>query len=167
MGRFNFFDVFFVSGIQVGKFGNVNLFGIRDGNRYRIKGPGPIGVASLTTNSRRLIIYLEKHDKRIFVERCELVSAMGWRRDDAYREDYGLPGGPEFIITPFAVFSFDSPSRIARLRYLMPGVKVDDVIASTGFTFYYSGAMVLEPPTDEELKVLRGRVDPDGWLRRS
>ncbi|MEM2238156.1 MAG: hypothetical protein QXR26_04370 [Candidatus Caldarchaeum sp.] len=165
MGKTNFFDVFFVSGLQVDKFGNVNLFGIRDGNVYRLKGPGPIGVASLTTNSRRFIIYLERHDARTLVDRCDLVSAMGWCRDNIYRGELGLRGGPEYIVTPLAVFSFDTPTRQARLKYLMPGVTVDQAVAQTGFTFDYSDVKELQPPSDEELRVLREKVDPEGKLR--
>lgn len=167
MGKASFFDLFFVSGLQVDKFGNVNLFGITDERGgYRLKGPGPIGVASLTTNSRRFIIYLEKHDPRTLVDRCDLVSAMGWRKDNVYRYELGLQGGPEYIITPLAVFSFDTPSFEARLRYLMPGIKLDQIIDQTGFSFDHSEVEELQPPTNEELQVLREKVDPEGMLRR-
>jgi len=167
MGRAGLFDVFFVSGLQVDKFGNVNLFGIRgEKGGYRLKGPGPIGVASLTANSRRFIIYLERHDRRTLVDRCDLVSAMGWCRDGLHRDELGLGGGPEYIITPLAVFSFDTPSREARLRYLMSGVSLEQVVSQTGFVFDYSNVEELQQPTGEELQVLRERVDPEGFLRQ-
>lgn len=159
------FDVFFVSGLQVDKHGNVNLIGV--GPDYRalsLRGPGPVGIATLTTNSRRFIIYLERHDPRVLVDRCDYVTAMGWVRDGVSRRALGLRGGPEFIITPLCIFSFEEGR--ARLRYLLPGVSLEDVVRRTGFEFDHSGWEPVEPPDEFELKTLRERVDPEGWLRR-
>jgi len=89
---------------------------------------------------------------------------MGWVRDGVSRRALGLRGGPEFIITPLCIFSFVEGR--ARLRYLLPGVSLEDVVRRTGFEFDHSGWEPVEPPDEFELKTLRERVDPEGWLRR-
>ena len=54
-----------------------------------------------------------------------------------------------------------------RLHSLHPGVSVDDVLRNTGFEpIVPAHVPQTEPPTEEELRLLRGRVDPGGILRR-
>ena len=53
-----------------------------------------------------------------------------------------------------------------RLYSLHPGVTLDQVKENTGFEFEVPDQVPeTEPPTVEELEVLRGRVDPEGVLR--
>jgi len=54
-----------------------------------------------------------------------------------------------------------------RLRSVHAGVSEDEVRAQTGFALEMSSpALTTQPPTEEELRVLRTRVDLTGSLRR-
>lgn len=172
MDLFNFhkLDVFYISGIQIDAFGNTNLIGIPgEGERFKFRGPGSIGTTSLAALARRYYIVTEHHNPRVFVEKCGYVSAMGYGDGTpGLREELNLPGkGPEYCITPLCIFDFDPETRRMRLSSLHPGVDVDQVRNNTGFSFEVpEDVPETEPPTREELDVLRNRVDPEGLLRR-
>ena len=53
-----------------------------------------------------------------------------------------------------------------RLKSIHPGVSVDQVVKSTGFELIVPGNVPeTEPPTAEQLNVLRTRIDVRGALR--
>ncbi len=78
------------------------------------------------------------------------------------REAAGLPqGGPYKIITDLAVMGFDEKTQAMKVESLHPGVELDKVRAETGFELLVAKDLGrTEPPTDEELKILREEVDP-------
>jgi glutaconate CoA-transferase subunit B len=156
-------DVFFVGGLQVDRRGNLNLFGIpgADGG-WKLRGPGSIALATMSTYCRGYYIVMPRHDPRTFVERVSLISALGDRTE---RERLGFPGGgPRLLLSPLGVFDFD-PAGNLRARSIHAGVTPEQVQEATGFPIEVSAATpVTEPPTPEELSVLRGRVDIDGTL---
>jgi acyl CoA:acetate/3-ketoacid CoA transferase beta subunit len=70
-------------------------------------------------------------------------------------------------VTPLAVMDFEETSKRMRLHSVHPGVTVDHVRAQTGFELLVPAHVPATPaPTAEELLILRGRVDPQGLLRR-
>ncbi|MFX9123801.1 hypothetical protein ABTN41_20335, partial [Acinetobacter baumannii] len=71
-------DVFFVGGLQIDRRGNLNLFGIPDGNGgWKMRGPGSVALATMSTYCRGYYIVMPRHDPRTFVERVALISALG------------------------------------------------------------------------------------------
>ena len=160
----------FIGGMQVDRFGNTNMIGLRgEDGTFKVRGPGSVGISTLTTHIQRYFIYVNEHTPRIFVDRCDYVSSVGWARGgrDA-REKLGLPGGgPQFIITPDAIMDFDPESKAARLRYLTPGLSSSDIQGKTGFDLKLAPELCeLPQPTARELAILRTKVDPYGVLRR-
>ena len=166
---FHKMDVFYISGIQVDAYGNTNLIGIDDGEGgFKFRGPGSIGTTTLSAVARRYYIVTESHTPRIFVERCNIISAMGYGDgSQGLRRQLNLPGkGPKYCITPLCVFDFSPGNMRLRLHSLHPGVTVDQVVENTGFQFEIPDRVrETQPPTDLELDVLRNRVDPEGMLR--
>jgi glutaconate CoA-transferase, subunit B len=161
--------VFFVGGIQVDPHGNTNLIGIgEDHRRLKFRGPGSVGTPTLTTHVGRYYIVLNTHTARTFVPKCDFVSTFGWGDGDPNaRAKLGLPGGgPRYCVTPLCVMDFcENPKRL-RLRSVHPGVSVEEVCDQTGFDLVIPDKVpVTALPTDEELRVLRERVDPLGLLR--
>lgn len=156
-------DAFFVGGLQVDREGNTNLIGIadEDGSRFKIRGAGPAGATSFAAESRRYYVYMTRHDPKVFVEECDFVSTVG----PAGRRRHGLPGGgPEKVISPLGVLGFED--NLLRLEATMPGVSVGEVQAATGFDLAVaSGVESLPLPGEDQLRVLRERVDPGGFLR--
>jgi glutaconate CoA-transferase, subunit B len=164
-------DLTFIGGLQVDGFGNTNLIGLkRAGGGFKMRGPGTVGVASLTTFVRRYFIFLTEHSPRVLVPKCDFISSVGWAKGGAdARAKLGLPGGgPQFLTTPLCVMDFDPDTKRARLLHLQPGVSAEQVRAETGFPLAPGPAPEpLPSPTDEELLILRERVDPGGRLRRA
>jgi len=156
-------DVFFVGGLQLDRRGNLNLFGIPDGEGgWKLRGPGGIALATMSTNCSGYYIVMPRHDARIFVEKVALITALG---DRAERARLGLPGGgPRFVLSPLGVFDFDDSGEM-RIRSLHEGVSLDQVQEATGFPLTSDGTPpVTEPPSDEELTLLRERVDLERTL---
>ena len=156
-------DVFFVGGLQVDRRGNINLFGIPDGDGgWKLRGPGGVALTSMSTNCRGYYIVMPAHDTRTFVERVALITALGDRTE---RDRLGLPGGgPRFVLSPLGVFDFDDAGDM-RIRSLHEGVTVEAVTEATGFSLGGSESPpTTEPPSEDELTLLRERVDVDGTL---
>ena len=162
--------VFFIGGVQVDPYGNTNLIGVgSDYRQLRFRGPGSVGTATLSTHVGRYYIVLNSHTPRIFVEHCDYISAYGWGSGGAdARRRLGLPGGgPKYCVTPLCVIGFAEDTKRMRLHSLHPGVSAAEVRAQTGFALETPAQIpITAPPTSEELRVLRARVDRTGFLRR-
>jgi glutaconate CoA-transferase subunit B len=163
-------SVFFVGALQVDPFGNSNLIGLRgEGRRFRMRGPGAIATTTNSSHVARFYLYVNEHSPRVFVPRCDFVSTFGWGRGGAdARRRLGLPGGgPRYCVTPLAVLDFEPQLKRLRVRSVHPGVTVEDAVQATGFPLVISDHVpTTELPTEEELQILRSRVDPGGLLRR-
>jgi len=161
--------VFFIGGIQVDQYGNTNLIGIgRDYRRLAFRGPGSVGTATLSTHVGRYYIVLNHHTPRILVDKCDYVSAYGWGTGGAdARRRMGLPGGgPKYCLTPLCVFEFADDTRRMRVKSIHPGVNAQAVKQQTGFDLAIADSTpATAAPSDEELHVLRTRVDLAGRLR--
>jgi len=162
-------DVFFISGIQVDAYGNTNLIGIPgEGRKFEFRGPGSIGTSTLAALAGRYYIVTDHHTPRVFVEKCSIVSALGFGDGSAgLREGLKLPGsGPRYCMTPLCVFDFAPDTRRMRIRSLHPGVTLEQVMDNTGFEPEVPDELLeTEPPAVRELETLRQRVDPEGLLR--
>jgi glutaconate CoA-transferase subunit B len=156
-------DVFFLSGLQLDQRGNLNLFGIPDGDGgWKMRGPGSVALATMSTNCRGYYIVMPRHDLRTFVDRVALISALG---DRAERARLGFPGGgPRLVVSPLGVFEFDDAGDM-RVRSLHEGVTPEALQAATGFPLPVpDGTPVTRAPTAQELALLRERVDLEGTL---
>lgn len=162
-------DAFFVGGIQIDQYGNSNLIGV--GKNYRrldFRGPGAIGTSTVTTYTKRYYLYLNSHEPRVLVERCDFITSFGWGEGGAdARQKLGLPGGgPKYCVTPLCVFDFEERDKRMRLKSVHPGVTVEEVLAKTGFSpIVPANVPETAPPTTEELAILRQRVDVEGVLQ--
>ena len=161
--------VFFAGALQIDRFGNSNLIAIgADYRKPKFRGPGAIGVCNATVMNSRFHLVVNSHDPRIFVPRCDFVSAYGWGEGGAdARTRLGLPGGgPRYVVTPLCVMDFEDETKRMRLKSVHPGVSVEQVVKSTGFELVVpSNVPETEPPTAEQLNVLRTRIDVRGALR--
>jgi glutaconate CoA-transferase subunit B len=157
-------DVFFVGGLQLDRRGNVNLFGIPDGNGgWKMRGPGSVALATMSAHCRGYYIVMPSHDPRTFVERVALISALGDRTE---RARLRLPGGGvRLILSPLGVFDLDDAGDL-RVRSLHAGVTPQQARDATGFDLDVpEDVPTTDPPTAQELAVLRTRVDVEGALR--
>lgn len=159
----------FFGALQIDKYGNSNLIGTgSDYRRLKFRGPGPVGTSGVGAAVKSFYLYVASHSPRTFVDKLDFCSCVGWHNGGAdAREKLGLiGGGPKYVISSKAVMDFEEQTKRMRLRYLFPDVTVDDVLASTGFDLIVApDVSALPEPTEEELRVLRTRVDIKGVLR--
>lgn len=134
-------DVAFLSGVQIDRYGNFNLSHIAEGERIKIQLTGGAGSALICANTRRVILWRTKHDKRTFVEKCSVVTAGG----NVYR-----------VVTPLSVFRKENGSLM--LDSIHPYSSYDEVKENTGFPV--SPAPFTSPPTEEELNLIQ-KFDPE------
>lgn len=153
-------DFMFYSGIQIDRFGNVNL------NRIGpFRGPG-VGNSALGLTCKRYYIYHTSHRPDVFVEKADFISVAGTRLQGRRRAELGLPGGgPRLVVTSLAVMDFAQADGAMRLKTVHPGVTVEEVLSNTGFPLAVSDSVSVTPGPDEtELALLR-TIDRDGILR--
>ncbi len=165
-----FADFFFLGGIQIDKFGNLNLIGI--GNDYKhlaFRGPASGASAFASTYCKRFYVVSIAHQKRIFVEKCDFISAFGWGgggKDSRKNLSLG-GGGPKYVVTPLCIMDFESETKRMRLKSIHPGVKIEKVVENTGFELLIPSQIpTTEPPTQEEIEIIRTRIDIEEALRK-
>ncbi len=154
-------DYAFLGGAQIDKFGNINSTVVGDYAKPKVRFPGSGGANDFASFCWRTMI-MTVHTKARFVEKCDFVTSPGYLTGAGAREAAGLPqGGPYKIITDLAVMGFDEKTQAMKVESLHPGVELDKVRAETGFELLVAKDLGrTEPPTDEELKILREEVDP-------
>lgn len=135
-------DVAFLSGVQVDKYGNFNLSHISDGNKIKVQFTGGAGSALLCANTKRVIFWRTRHDRRSFVEKCSVYTATG----NIYS-----------VVSPIS--EFKKKDGILALESIFPYSSYDEVAKSTGFPV--EPAPIALPPTEDELTLLR-EFDPEG-----
>ena len=153
-------DVGFMGGAQIDQYGNLNSSFIGDADEPKIRLPGTGGgndIASLT----RLIVAMI-HEKRRFVRSVDFVTSTGFWRGGTSRAEAGLPtGGPGKVVTDLAILDFDHTTKRMKVEALHAGVSAEQVRENTTFELLFdTNVETTEPPTDDELAVLR-EFDPD------
>lgn len=140
---------------QIDRFGNQNISAIGDWARPKAQLLGVRGAPGNTVN-HPVSYWVPKHSPRVFVERVDMVSGIGYDRTPRCHEI-------RLVVTDKAVLDFDTPDRSMRLRSVHPSVTVDEVRALTGFALAVPDDVPVTPaPTGAELKLIRERLDPAG-----
>ena len=163
-----FIEYGFLGGAQIDAYGNLNSTVIGDVLKPKVRLPGSGGGNDVGSCCWRTIAIM-RHDKRRFIEKIDFVTTPGFLTGPGAREEAGLPRntGPYRVVTNLGVLGFDEETKRMKLLSVNPGVKVDDVIENTGFDLLLADEIGENPaPTDEELKILREKVDPDGLYRK-
>ena len=157
-----FLDYGFMGGAQIDQYGNINTTVIGpDYAHPKVRLPGTGGANDIASLCREVIIFTA-HEKRRFVERVDFVTSPAWLAGHTSRARAGLLfGGVSRVVTTLGIFGFDPDSKRMRVEALHPGIVLDRVRAETGFTLLTAPAVeVTEPPTDDELTMLRA-LDPE------
>ncbi|MFB4318812.1 CoA-transferase subunit beta [Actinomadura sp. 21ATH] len=142
---------------QIDAYGNSNISCIGDWERPRSQ---LLGVRGAPGNTRvnTTSYWIPKHTTRVFTEKVDFVSGIGWDRG-AYEI--------RVVVTNLAVLDFATPDHRMRLRSVHPGVSVDDVVAGTGFDLVIPDEVPeTRLPTAEELRIMREVLDPKGLRER-
>lgn len=157
-----FIEYGFLGGAQIDPYGNLNTTVIGDHKRPKVRLPGSGGGNDVGSNCWRTIAIMQ-HDKRRFVPKVDFITTPGYLTGPGAREAAGLPPGtgPYRVVSSLAVMGFDDATKRMILLAVHPGVTVEQVIQNTGFTLLLADKIEeTPPPTAEELRVLRGEIDP-------
>lgn len=158
----------FQGGMQMDKFGNANMIGIGPYEDLKVRGPGSVGTP-WSISIGRVHLFFRHHSRNIFVEKVDFISSPGFLHGGGSRWEVADPraGGPVFVFTPICVMEFDEVLHAARLKSVHPGYTVEDVLRHTGFEpILPQNVPTTLPPDEEELRILRTRVDRDGVLKK-
>ncbi|MEU2260076.1 CoA-transferase [Streptomyces sp. NPDC019645] len=144
---------------QLDRYGNQNISCIGDWSRPARQLLGVRG-APVNTLNNPVSYWVPRHSRRVFVEKVDMVSGVGYDR----------AGGARFhrisrVVTNLGVFDFETPDRSMRLASLHPGVTLAEVREATGFPFAVAGdgpVPYTREPGAEELRLVREVLDPDG-----
>ena len=135
---------------QIDRFGNQNIACIGDWQHPKAQLLGVRGAPGNTIN-HTTSYWVPSHTARVFVERVDFVSGLGWDR-----------GAAEIrvVISNLGVFDFDTPDNGMRLRSYHPGVTVAEIVENTGFQLYVDDAVETRTPDEDELHLIRDVLDP-------
>ncbi|MEY7851662.1 CoA-transferase subunit beta [Natrarchaeobius sp. A-rgal3] len=154
-------DVGFLGGAQIDRHGNINSTVIGEYDDPKVRLPGSGGACEIASNTERTII-TTPHSRRRFPEEVDFVTSPGYVGGRENREELGLRGGPEIVITDKAVMKFDAAGEMY-VDSIHPGVSRADVQEATGWEIEF-GSNVGETrvPTEDEIQLVRTELDPDG-----
>ncbi|KPL82341.1 3-oxoadipate:succinyl-CoA transferase [Thermanaerothrix daxensis] len=155
-------DVGFLGGAQIDRFGNINATVIGDYFHPKVRLPGSGGSMEIAAWANRCYI-ITPHQKRRFPERVDFRTSAGFLSGRAERIASGVRGGgPQAVVTDLGILEPDESGELI-LTALHPGVTVEQVQANTGWPLRVAANLrTTEPPTDEELRILREELDPQG-----
>ena len=153
-------DVGFLSAAQLDRHGNLNTTVIGSYAEPRVRLPGSGGAPEIAASCREVFLMV-RQGPRTFVDRVDFVTSVGYGDGHDRREKLGLRGrGPVRVVTDLGVLEPAPVTRELTLTRVHPGVTVSDVRAATGWDLAVADEVaVTEPPTDEELAVLRRLVE--------
>jgi glutaconate CoA-transferase subunit B len=141
-------DVAFLSGVQIDGAGRINMSVIGPFDRPKVRLPGGAGSAALMPSARRVILWRTRHDRRVFVERLDFVTAAG---------------NVDRVVTPLCVFRRVDGWLTVESIHL--GVTPDALREATGFPVAVGPETPMTPPPSaDELAALHA-LDPDGVVR--
>ena len=136
---------------QVDRFGNQNIACIGDWQQPKAQLLGVRGAPGNTIN-HTTSYWVPNHSPRVFVERVDFVSGIGWDR-----------GAVEIrvVVSNLGVFDFDTPDNSMRVRSFHPGVTVAEIVEATGFELATDDAVETPAPNEDDLRLIRDVLDPD------
>jgi glutaconate CoA-transferase subunit B len=145
---------------QIDRYGNLNSTCVGDYARPMVRFPGSGGACDVGSFVGRTIIFMQ-HERRRFVERLDYLTTPGYLDGPGGRDRAGYShGGPSCVISDKALLRFDESTKEMYLDRTYPGITAQGIQAHTGFALDLSRAAPLDPPTPEELSILRQEVDP-------
>ncbi|MDH3403086.1 MAG: CoA-transferase subunit beta, partial [Acidobacteriota bacterium] len=154
----------FLQGSQIDRFGNLNTTVIGDYARPAVRLPGSGGACEIALHARRVLI-VARQSRRAFPERLDFLTSAGFLGGGGERRRLGMPGGgPAMVITDLACFEFEEEEMT--LKSLHPGVTEEQVRENLGWAPRVAPRLaVTEPPSAEELRLLREELDPKRLYR--
>ena len=154
-------DVGFLGGAQIDHYGNINATVIGPYDHPKVRLPGSGGSQEIAAWANRCYI-MTPHQKRRFPEKVDFATSAGFLNGRGERQAAGLRGGgPQAVVTNLGILEPDDSGEMI-LTALHPGCTLEQAQENTGWPLKAAPQLRLtEPPTTEELRILRDELDPD------
>ncbi|HEX9018898.1 MAG TPA: CoA-transferase [Anaerolineaceae bacterium] len=154
-------DVGFLGGAQIDRFGNINATVIGDYQHPKVRLPGSGGSMEIAGWANRCYI-MTPHQKRRFPEKVDFQTSAGFCYQGDDRRSAGVRGGgPQAVVTNLGILEPAEDGELI-LTALHPGAQVETAQANTGWPLRVAETLrYTQPPTPEELRILREELDPD------
>ena len=147
---------------QIDRYGNQNIACIGPFEKPKAQLLGMRGAPGNTIN-HPTSYWVPNHSTKTFVEKVDVVSGIGYDRAAALGPTTSRFHEIRRVVSNLGVFDFESPHHRMRVRSVHPGVSIDEVVRSTGFELLIpAGVPQTRAPTDEELRLIREVIDPNG-----
>ena len=162
-------EKFCVGAAQLDQYGNANNSVIGDDyHAPKVRLPGTAGLADMGSIGKKLYYWNANHSPRSMVKKVDFISAAGYLDGGNARDRLGLTGGPELVVSDFAVMDFHPVNKRMRLKSIHPGVEIAQIREATGFELLMPDSAVPETrrPTQEQVRLIREKIDPDGMRKR-
>jgi glutaconate CoA-transferase subunit B len=153
-------DTGFLGAAQIDRHGSLNstmIGGSYARPEHRLPGSG--GAIEVMGHAREVFVVMRRHTPQTLVDRLDFVTspAPSGASVGAGRQASGR--GVSRLITPLGVLTRDDDELV--LRSVNPGVDVAQVRSATGWPLKVADDVSdAEPPTAEELRLLREVLDP-------
>ncbi len=160
----------FLSGIEIDKWGNLNVTQLGNENKLSLKLPGGGGGCNLSCDVENITIWTAAHraitdqkGRRRFrlVDQCNFITSVGHRTADGLpRSELPYRGkGPDSIVTELGVFDFNQHG-CARLKATYPDTNTELIKNNTQFEVSVSDQLASATlPTPDMVEFIR-RMDP-------
>ena len=161
-------DVGFLGAAQIDRFGNLNTTIIgTDYEHPEVRLPGSGGATEIAWLAKKTVIVLSQKKSK-FPGKLNFVTSVGHHDGGHSRQVLGAPGdGPERVITDLAVYGFCSKTGEMELEKIHPGVGIEEIRANVAWPLQVAEPCgTTEPPSEEELRLLREELDPAGIYLR-
>jgi glutaconate CoA-transferase subunit B len=155
-------DVGFLGASQIDRHGNINTTVIGGYDRPKVRLPGSGGACEIAINAKKVFVIVPQ-SKRSFVERIDFTTSPGHLAGKR-REGWGM--GPAVVVTNLGVYRFDDRGEMF-LATVHPGVPIEEVKDNTSWELRVADDVgETPPPTEEELRLVREELDPEGASTR-
>jgi glutaconate CoA-transferase subunit B len=156
-------DAAFLGGAQIDRFGNLNTTVIGDYASPKVRLPGSGGACEIAIHTRKILVII-RQAPRSFVDRLHFRTSPGHSGDPEHDRARGWFGsGPTSVVTDLGTYGFDERTGEMTLLTLHPGVTVEQVREAMGWDPRISEDLgETPPPTQDELRLIRTELDPEG-----
>src|SRR2546427_10317229 len=155
-------DVGFLGASQIDRHGNINTTVIGRYDSPKVRLPGSGGACEIAINAKKVFVIMPQ-SKRSFVERIDFTTSPGHLSG---KRPAGWGQGPAVVVTNLGVYRFDDHGEMF-LVSLHRGVSLQDARDNTAWELHVAKDLEETPlPTEEELRLVREELDPEGAYTR-
>lgn len=154
-------DVGFLGAGQIDRYGSLNTSLIGNWENPTVRLPGAGGAAEIMPNAGEVFVVMRRHDPSSFpaeLDFCTSPSPVRARESGNGVMPQGM--GVSKVFSSLGVLSRSGPFDELELTSVHEGVSVEQVKAATGWDLKISPDLtVTEPPTSEDIRLLRDEID--------